>query len=291
MKHIQIITQYKMRWVDFMLETFKDWKYTAGTKPKPELKPDIMVFMWADKTARDFINNNEKNVPYIVFLRAYEYVSDYWLDIQWDKVDRVMCVNDFIAEYITEVTKKKPIVLYNGTNPKQWSFKERKHGNKIAQVSHIHYKKNHSLALQILNKLPKEYELHCAGDIQLPDVYYYLQNLSKELDRNIYCYGHIPEAQLDEWLEDKNYILSASMREGCPNNIIEAMAKGIKPIVHNWPGARNQFGEYVFNTIDEALAMMSPSSAYDSRMYREVVERKFSMDQFVKFRKVVEELV
>jgi hypothetical protein len=37
--------------------------------------------------------------------------------------------------------------------------------------------------------------------------------------------------------------LSTSLSEGNPNNVIEAMAKGIKPVVHAWPGAEDQFPE------------------------------------------------
>lgn len=78
-------------------------------------------------------------------------------------------------------------------------------------------------------------------------------------------YGHVGD--IDLWLEDKNYLLCTAISEGCPNNVIEAMAKGIKPVVHNWPGSESLFRGYVFNTVDEAVDMMSPQSPYRSGAY------------------------
>jgi len=129
--------------------------------------------------------------------------------------------------------------------------------------------------------------LHLAGDTQHFDVINYLDNLAIQLNRKIYIYGQIKESNLDLWLEDKNYILSTSMREGCPNNVIEAMAKGIKPVVHNWPGAKEQFGECVFNTIDEAVAMISSDSPYNSDQYLKCVNDKFSEDNFNKLAEII----
>jgi hypothetical protein len=76
-----------------------------------------------------------------------------------------------------------------------------------------------------------------------------------------------------------DYCLSTSISEGNPNNVIEAMAKGIKPIVHNWPGAEDQFPMSIFNSVDEAVKLLTENT-YESRMYRGSVESKFSLKNF-----------
>ncbi len=144
--------------------------------------------------------------------------------------------------------------------------------------------------MQIMVKLPKDYELHLAGDVQCLDVIYYLQNLGKELGIEVYFHGQVPADKMDEWLDDKNYILSTSMREGCPNNILEAMAKGIKPIIHNWPGARKQFNNYVFNTVNEGVERIT-EHAYYSLAYRNMIEQKFSMKNYYRIKEIAEELL
>ena len=292
MKHIHLISRYKMRWVVPLCKYLSsEWRVTAATAASPE-QPNLIIFAWADDIARDYINNTEKgDKKYVVFLRSYEYIEEWWLDIDWSKVDQIICVNDYIADVVEDYTKKKPHVIYNSVELDKWTFRSRSHGNKIAMVSHLHYKKNHPLALQILEKLSPDYSLHCAGAIQCGDIINYLDNLSKKIDRKIYIYDHIEEDKLDHWLEDKDYILSTSFREGSPNNVIECMAKGIKPIVHNWPGAKQQFGNFVFDTIDQASDIMRNNSEYNSAEYRIIAKERFGLDNYRRIKEIVGKLI
>ncbi len=290
MPHIQLISPFRLNWIDYLLEIFKDWRFTAGPYPKPEDKPDVMLFMWCDQRTIDFINKNPKISKYIVFVRAYEYAQYDIGSLDWNRVDKVLAVNDAIAEIVEVMIKRKLEVVYNGVPLEKWTFNERGHGNKIAMVAALHYKKNHALAMQIFSQLPEDYELHCVGEMQCLDVAYYLQRLGKEFKREILRYSPIPANEMNDWLEDKDYILSTSMREGCPNNIIEAMAKGIKRIIHNWPGSKKQFGNLVFNHIEEAVGMIEPSSPYNSRAYRDLVQEKFSMKNYERIKEIATNL-
>jgi glycosyltransferase involved in cell wall biosynthesis len=101
-------------------------------------------------------------------------------------------------------------------------------------------------------------------------------------------YGHV--RKMDKWLEDKNYLLSTATSEGCPNNVIEAMAKGIKPVIYAWPGAEEQFGENVFTIPGQAARMMQSSSEYKPKEYRRIVENKFGWPNFLKVKELVEAL-
>lgn len=291
MKNIHIVSKYKMRWIEpiskYLSRYAKVSVSSSASPPNLIETPDLVLFMWADDIVLDYINNEPKISKYIVFTRAYEYVEEWFPLINWGKVDRVICVNDYIAKAIEKIVKTKPPVIYNSVKKDYWKFANRRHGKNVAMVGFIHYKKNHAMALQILSMLPEDYTLHLAGDTQHFDVINYLDNLAIQLNRKIYIYGQIKESNLDLWLEDKNYILSTSMREGCPNNVIEAMAKGIKPVVHNWPGAKEQFGECVFNTIDEAVAMISSDSPYNSDQYLKCVNDKFSEDNFNKLAEII----
>jgi hypothetical protein len=75
-----------------------------------------------------------------------------------------------------------------------------------------------------------------------------------------------------------DYCLSTSISEGNPNNVLEAMAKGIKPIVHAWPGVETQFdSDMIWRTIDQA-ALSVVSETYESERYRTLVSERFSLD-------------
>jgi alcohol sulfotransferase len=69
------------------------------------------------------------------------------------------------------------------------------------------------------------------------------------------------------------------------------MAKGIKPIVHNWPGAENQFKGYVFNTVAEAVEMMAPESTYRSISYRMQIEVLHSAGTYNLFKQLMLEIM
>jgi len=289
MKHIQIITPFKMQWLSGYRKIFSDFRVTISDSPHPEVNPDVMMFMWADLQTKDFINNYHKKSKYVVFVRRYELFFFDMISIDWDKVDEIIMVNDVLAQEFEEITNRTPHVIYNGVIPEEWTYRERGHGKKIAWVGFINSKKNLQLALQILNELPKNYEFHIAGTVQDAFIMLYLRKMAELMElKNIIFYGQVKN--MNEWLDDKNYILSTAISEGCPNNVIEAMAKGIKPIIHMWPGADIQFHKHTFITATEAKGMISPGSEYDSVKYRHLIEIYFGLDTFKKVRELVEGL-
>jgi glycosyltransferase involved in cell wall biosynthesis len=79
---------------------------------------------------------------------------------------------------------------------------------------------------------------------------------------------------MDFWWEQCSYCLSTSLSEGNPNNVIEAMAKGIKPIIHNWPGAKDQFQD-TFDTVEQALGQFAGD--YNSEQYRDWISKNYSL--------------
>ena len=98
-----------------------------------------------------------------------------------------------------------------------------------------------------------------------------------KLENNFILHGWINE--VDKFLEDKDYTLSTSIHEGHPYNILESMARGIKPIIHNFDGAKSLWpSELIYNTIDEAVEKIT-EQAYDSESYRRFIEDNYSLER------------
>jgi glycosyltransferase involved in cell wall biosynthesis len=79
-------------------------------------------------------------------------------------------------------------------------------------------------------------------------------------------YGHIKNA--DEWLKDKDFIFSSSLIEGHPVGILEAMSRGCRPLIYNFPGAGYLYRpNYVWTTFDdlENIFLNGPSPEEVSR--------------------------
>jgi glycosyltransferase involved in cell wall biosynthesis len=251
--------------------------------------PDVVLNMWADAEA-----NTHPEAKHIMYMRRYELFSKNWISYDWSKIDCLIFVNSWIKQMVDNVFLDKGIqtkteLVYNAVDTSRWKFRNRGHGKKIGMACHIHPKKNLPLAIQILGMLPEDYELHIAGAIQDQFTFHYL-DIVRQMRRKVYLYSHIDHSQMDAWWEDKNYCLSTSISEGNPNNVIEAMAKGIKPIIHVWPGAREQFEEWTFVRADTAELMMLPGSEYSSSSYRARVNEKFSTNNYDKIIQIAENL-
>ena len=158
----------------------------------------------------------------------------------------------------------------------------------IGMVCAVHPKKNIPLALQILNTLPQKYTLHLAGPQQDNCLMEYLSDIARKMQRHLFYYGKLTREKLDSWWDMMDCCLSTSICEGNPNNVIEAMAKGIKPVVHNWPGAKDQFHEhYIFDTIDDAVMIIN-SDFNKPEQHRDWVKERYSLDNLDKIYEVIE---
>ncbi|WP_143609921.1 MULTISPECIES: glycosyltransferase [unclassified Thermosipho (in: thermotogales)] len=168
-------------------------------------------------------------------------------------------------------------IIYNGIDLEKIPFMERSKGYNIAWVAHISHKKNPAMILQVIKKLTeidKHYKIHIAGDFQDSRYELYLKYMVEEmgLKNNVIFYGWVDD--MEEWWRDKNYVLSTSIHEGHPYNIMEAMARGIKPVIHNFFGAKELYEKrWIFNDIEEACRIITENN-YNSIYYRQYVTNR-----------------
>jgi len=264
---------------------------------------DIVWLEWANELAVEVTNKLEKKGKKIVCrLHSYEALTNAFLSkIVWDKVDTIVLVaehmKDVVRMYHPDVYKRieaKIKVIHNGLNLERFRYKPRTRGYNIAVVAHINYKKDPTMWLQImglLKKIDPRYNLSIAGDFQDYRYHLYFHYFIEEagLRDNVRLLGHVNN--IEEFLEDKNYVLSTSIHEGHPYNIMEAMAAGIKPIIHNYVGAKSQWPkELVFDLIDEVKEIVEEE--YNSESYRTFVEDRYSIEQQIhNIRRVLEIII
>ena len=244
---------------------------------------DIIWLEWCNQTA--IIGTNYEGIKskkVIIRLHSYEIFTDFPKQINWPIVDRLILVAPHIREilkiFIPDIEKKvKTVIIYNGIDLDSTHWKKMQPGYNIAWVGFINYKKNPQMTLQILKKLAdidKRYILHVAGSFQDSRYKIYLEYMINEmgLQDNIILYGWVDD--MDGFWKDKNYLLHTSIHESFGYAIFEAMARGIKPVIHNFRGARELYPKNViFNTIDEAVNKII-SRDYNSKEYRDWIIAK-----------------
>jgi len=267
---------------------------------------DIIWSEWANEAAIFGTNyKGIKNKKVIVRLHSYEVFMDFTKQINWPVVDRLIFVAPHIREILKEFIpgieeKVKTKIVHNGIDLDKTTFQKRKPGHNIAWVGFINYKKNPQMALQILKKLvdiDKGYKLHVAGSYQDSRYKIYLEYMIKEmgLQDNVKFYGWIDD--MEKFWEDKNYLLHTSIQEGHSYAIMEAMARGIKPIIHNFRGAKELYSNVdsslrvLFNTVEQAADKIMIKEYY-SKMYRDwIIDRGWTLqNQLKEIRKIIEEL-
>ena len=230
----------------------------------------------------------------IVRVHGYEVINGFVHDIYHPNVSRYLFVADNVRNMVNipEINGKVTIIR-NGVNTNKYTYAEHNHGRKIAFVGNFNTKKNPGLAVQILYELIKtggDYEFHWAGDMQDVRLYAYTMNLvhAMELQDRFFIHPHV---DTNEFLEDKDYFLSTSIHEGYGMAILEAMSKGIKPIIHNFYIADEFYPmQYVFNSIPRAVEMIK-DEPYDSLEYRQFAERHSEERQLEKICELVREVI
>jgi glycosyltransferase involved in cell wall biosynthesis len=84
---------------------------------------------------------------------------------------------------------------------------------------------------------------------------------------------------VNTWLRDKHYIVSTSVGESQGMGLSEGMACGLKPVIHNFPGALEIFpSEFLFN-ISEEFCSQILTGPYEPQRYRRFVEERYSLKE------------
>ena len=257
---------------------------------------DVIWLEWANEVAIIATNyEGIKGRKVIVRLHRYEAFTDSPKQINWSVVNRLILVaphmKGILKETIPDIEEKVRItVVYNGLDLDKIPFKERGAGFDIAWVGYINYKKNPPVALQIMKKLTeglyntdKRYILHIAGSFQdrcLQDYLMYMVD-EMELQDNVKYYGWVDD--MEEFWNDKNYLLHTSIHEAHSYAIMEGMAKGIKPIIANFRGAKELYPKYaIFNTIEEAVNIITDKNYYSNAYMNWVKGRGWTLDNQIK---------
>lgn len=261
---------------------------------------DICWFEWCDELivygSKSYL---AKDKVVLCRLHRYEVFTNYPQDVYWENVDKLIIVTNHLKALLISgipnlENRVDILTIKNGVDIQKFKLKRRAKGFNIAYIGYIHSRKNPVLLLQVMRRLVNEdirYKLFIAGKFQEPLIQIYFNYQVKEmgLENNIIFDGW--QNDINTWLQDKEYILSTSIHESFGYGIAEAMARGIKPIIHNFVFAKEIWDEeYLFNTNEEALEMIK-SHNYSSDKYRTYIEKNYSLkEQITNIKKLINKI-
>ena len=268
---------------------------------------DVVWLEWANEiaaiaTASGLIR--KKKV--IVRLHSYEVFGDYINEIDWSEVDLLISVADHIVD-LAELVKSdldecvNIETINNGVDINKFKLLNPDEGSRynIGWVGDICYKKAPELALQIIAELGDEYVLNMAGRfIDLRYKHYMMSMVERMgLKNNVKFHGYIDIAESRFWALN-DFCLNTSLHEGHPYSILEAMAQGAVPVIHNFIGSELFAVGFRWNVVSHAeesiRKMYSAQILNESKreiMRDALIERKWTFDdQFARIEQVIKEL-
>ena len=224
----------------------------------------------------------------IIRLHRYEAYGPWPQQINWSNIDYLVTVgNKFVKD---SLYRKVPLLenqtsiltIPNGINLDKFNFVDRPRGKNIAFLSNIRAVKNPAFVLQCMQKLhyiDRGYRLFFGGIFQDETIEQYVRHMVDALNLNDVIFFDGWQENVNAWLEDKHYIVSTSLIESQGMGLLEAMACGLKPVIHNFPGANETFpSEFLFNIAEEFCEQIC-SGPYEPHRYRSFVEEKYSLNR------------
>lgn len=209
----------------------------------------------------------------VLCMRGY----DVWFPLEllnWKSVDALVCEspplrNLFLSRF--PLASVRIEVIPSGIDLSKFQFQERSPKNIIAMAARADYGKGFQLAVEWVRSRP-DVELHVA--IALPESNPRLMGYLKHAaPSNLHV--HPPTFDVGAWFNKigASYLLSCSLWETFGYSIAEGMACGLKPLVHDFPGARELWPtETVWRTFAELNALLlSPIKSQEYRAFIEEV--------------------
>jgi glycosyltransferase involved in cell wall biosynthesis len=247
---------------------------------------DIAWFEWC--TSQVVVASRlPKTCRTIVRLHRFEAYGPWPEQVRWENVDALLTVGnpatlDHLKARVPDLDRRTRVLqVPNGVDLERFAFADRPRGKHLAWVGNLNEHKNPMLALQGLASLraaDPEYRLFFAGEFQDTG---YLRQYMSEMVGDLGLSGAVQfdgwQKDVAAWLRDKHYLVTSSIVEGHPVGALEAMACGLKPVIHAFPGCRAFFpDEFLYRTVDEFCERIL-RGPYEPRAYRDWVAGRFPL--------------
>lgn len=234
---------------------------------------------WADLTWVEWVQDVAVAVSkmarcgrLVMRLHSFEAYTSQPADVVWQNVDALLVVaphvTDILSLRVPDIEKRTTVfVLPNGIDTERFSLSaDTARTGRIGFVGQLRHTKNLPLVLQCFaaaHELDPGLTLHLAGEyagteLEITELALYLDHLTHAMGLSDAVVHHGQVADMPAWLADKDALISASLRESFGYNIGEAMACGVCPAIHNFPGAGSIYPEeLIFNTVSQCRDILT----------------------------------
>jgi glycosyltransferase involved in cell wall biosynthesis len=208
---------------------------------------------------------------------------------RWEFFDRIAVSNPISADVLRDRFDRidshcRIVHLPPAVKVPDVELREKRRTKKLAYVGRISAALNSGLLLQCLSAIRQQHQdwkLYIIGEFESVSLRIYFEQLLSALDLsgNIEFNSH--QDDLSAWYADKSYFVAPFYSSGQERHILEAMAHGLRPIVHNCFGASKTFSEKdLFSSLREFCSMVS-AEGYKPIDQRRLVDERHNVERLL----------
>ncbi len=254
-------------------------------------RADVVWIEWANELAIELTRNPQvlQGRKVIVRCHAYEIVDGYIERVNWEPVSKVIFVSSGIAGYAARKVPKlatRTVIIPNGIDLEKFRNERgdtRPPGKNVGLLALLNHKKGLQLLLHAFHHLAskyKGYKLHLGGPWMDESERLYFEHMAQKLglSENIVQHGKVEAAA--DWWQRMDYVVCTSPRESHGVGLCEAMACGVKPVIHWFPWAETIYPEkYLWLTVEQFAQQIRSESNYNPAEYRSYVAERFDLNR------------
>ncbi len=263
--------------------------------PGTDMDAVVGALEWADVAFLDCVQDVAAAVSclprrgkLVALLRGFEVHTTLATVVNWDNVDALCVTSSYLVDLlrftVSDIASRVDIhILPTGIDMDHVPPRERfDPTGKMGFVNDLCYFANYPLALQCFAAASFDpgLSLHVAGEYagnerERMELALYSDNLiaSMGLSNRIHVEGKV--RSLFHWLEDKEFFLHTACGATSDDLLYLAMARGVRPIVHHFPGATDLLPqELVFDTVDQFRNVLDAVRPFPSELRDYVAESR-----------------
>lgn len=214
-------------------------------------------------------------------------IRDSWVGrVRWEHVDILAqigssAVEEMLLPRVPDLHNRTRLMLIpNGVNLDRHLFRRRTRGKSLACIGCLTMEANPAFLLQCMQKLhylDPQYRMYFSGRFESPSLEQYVRYMVQTLGLTDVVFFEPRPGEMNAWLSDKHFIVAGGIGENQVESLLVGMACGLKPIVHNFPGADKLFpARYLFN-ISEQFCEQVRSPDYEPESYRRFVQERYPL--------------
>lgn len=256
--------------------TWETWSSTIKPAQRPFVPPDVdTVFCeWCCENAVWHSNNKREGTRLIIRLHRFEAFRDFPARVNWNNVDALIVVSDYfrdlaVGEFGADPDRVHVMPQYidwHGLNRSK--LPEARFTLGLVGINPFEHKRfdravdffaalrarDDRFALAVRSVMPWQisWVWNNREDMQAEFTTVFDRIFSDPLLKDAIRFDPAGP-DMEEWYRGIGTILSSSDSEGCHTSVIEGMASGCLPVVHDWPGARSLFDPHVYSDMTDAI--------------------------------------